>query len=52
VRSWLSPLVDGSVEAFRNHSRPPERTPSLFDGEGTSLSAVIRNGSKSARGIP
>jgi hypothetical protein len=30
----------------------PERTPSLFDGEGTSLSYVAKNGSVSARGIP
>jgi hypothetical protein len=27
---------------------PPERTPSLFVGEGTSLSAVAKNGSVSA----
>jgi hypothetical protein len=31
---------------------PPERTPSLFVGVGTSLSAVSKNGSVSARGIP
>jgi hypothetical protein len=31
---------------------PPERTPSLFDGERTSLSAVAKKGSVSARGNP
>jgi len=31
---------------------PPERTPSLFEGAGTSLSAVAKNGTVSARGIP
>jgi hypothetical protein len=30
---------------------PPERTPSLLVGVGTSLSAVERNGNVSARGI-
>src|SRR5215469_16615616 len=30
---------------------PPERTPSLFVGDGTSLSAVDKKGSVSARGI-
>ena len=30
---------------------PPERTPSRFVGAGTSLSAVAKNGSVSARGI-
>jgi hypothetical protein len=30
---------------------PPERTPSLFVGVGTSLGAVAKNGSVSARGI-
>ena len=30
---------------------PPERTPSLLVGVGTSLSAVERNGNLSARGI-
>jgi hypothetical protein len=30
---------------------PPERTPSLFVGEGSSLSAVAKNGTVSTRGI-
>ena len=30
---------------------PPERTPSRFEGDGTSLSAVFNSGEASARGI-
>ena len=30
---------------------PPDRTPSRFNGDGTSLSAVFNSGKVSARGI-
>ena len=40
----------GSQRGCRTPS-PPERTPSLFVGAGTSLNAVARNGTVSVRGI-
>ena len=45
----LSKKVKIALDETRTRSL--ERTPSLFVGEGTSLSAVAKNGSVSARGI-